>query len=139
MMKHHSGAAPSEAAESILSRSARLDDVPLRLDVAGLRRHGPTASLDLRLVNRALSGGDAFSIGDTFSRRGYYGHVDGILMIDPLAGRELDPLDDGTDVGVAEIGGGGSQLLSVSFPAPRGPKVDLLIPHFGLFRGVPVH
>jgi hypothetical protein len=24
------------------------------------------------------------------------------------------------------------------FPAPRGDKVDILVPHFGLFRNVPV-
>jgi hypothetical protein len=128
----------SQPAKPVLSRSAILDEVPLRLDVAGLRRRGRTAALDLRLVNRAPRGGDVFSIGDTFSRAGHY-DMGGVLLLDPRTGHELGALEDDVDFGFTEIAGGGSQMLSVSFPAPRGTTADVLVPHFGLFRSVPVH
>jgi hypothetical protein len=123
---------------AVLSRSATLDDVPLRLDVTGLRRRGAVAALHLRLVNRSPRGGQAFSIDDTFSREGSY-DLGGVLLVDSSSGHELAPLEDNDlDLGFTEISGGGTQALSVAFPAPHGSKVDLLVPHFGLFRGVPV-
>src|SRR3954466_12394377 len=81
-----------------LSRGAQLDDVPLRLDVAGLQRRGRIASLELRLINRAPRGGSAFSIDDTFSREGY-SDLGGVLLLDSRTGHELDPLED--DVSLA--------------------------------------
>jgi hypothetical protein len=133
----HSSAAPSGAAEPTLTRSMRLDDVPLRLDVIGFHRRGSIAALDLRLVNRAPRGGDSFDIDDTFSREGHY-DLGGVLLIDPRTGHELDPLDDDVDLAFTEVDGGATQSLRVAFPAPSGATADLLIPHFGLFRDVPV-
>jgi hypothetical protein len=127
----------SPSTKPLLSRGARLDDIPLRLDVAGFHRVGGIAALDLRLINRAPRGGDAFSIDDTFSREGY-SDLGGVLLVDSGTGREIDPLDDDVDVGSTEIAGGGSQSLRVAFPAPTGSTADVLVPHFGLFRGVPV-
>jgi hypothetical protein len=129
----------SGARAPVLSRSVTLDEVPLRLDVTGLHRRGAVAALDLRLVNRSPRGGQAFSIDDTFSREGSY-DLGGVLLVDSSSGHELAPLenDDDLDLGFTEVSGGGTQSLRVAFPAPRGSKVDLLVPHFGLFRGVPV-
>jgi hypothetical protein len=121
-----------------LSRSARLDDVPLRLDVAALHRTGGIATLDLRLTNRGPRGADAFAIDDTFSREGL-ADLRGVLMVDARTGSELDALDRDLDVDYTEIAGGGTQALRVVFPAPSGSAVDILVPHFGLFRDVPVH
>ena len=111
----------------------------MRLDVAGLRRIGRLAALDLRLINRSPYGGDAFSIDDTFSREGY-DDLDGVLVIDRHSGRELATVSDPeADTTMIDIASGGSQQLRVAFPAPSGNAVDVLVPHFGLFRNVPVH
>jgi hypothetical protein len=127
---HHS--APS------LSRGALFGDVPLRLDVASLRRRGRTAALEFRLINRAPLGGNTFDIEDTFSRAGDW-DLGGVSLLDPSTGRELAPLaGDSVDLSSVEIAPGGSQTLSVSFPAPRGQMADVLVPHFGLFQDIPV-
>ena len=124
---------------SLLSHASTLDDVPLRLDITSLSRIGSTAQLELRLTNRAPRGGDSFEVGDTFSRDGYSDDLDGVTMIDRETGRQLSPLhDDGADLYSLDVGGGGTQTLSVTYPAPKGDRVDLLVPHFGLFRDVPV-
>jgi hypothetical protein len=61
------------------------------------------------------------------------------MLVDRQTGRALEPLhDDGLDLAFTDISGGGSQTLSVAFPAPRGKTADVLVPHFGLFRDVPV-
>jgi hypothetical protein len=121
----------------ILSRSASLDDIPLRLDVAGLHRQGRTATLALRLSNRAPRGGDAFEISDTFSRDDN-ADLGGILLVDTSTGHELAALEEDIDLYSVAVAPDGSQTLSVSFPAPTGKSVDLLVPHFGLYRDVPV-
>jgi len=121
-----------------LSRSVHLDDVPLRLDVTALHRTGDVAALDLRLVNRAPRGGEAFDIDDTVSREGNY-DLGGVLLVDSGTGHELDPLEDDADLAFTQVAGGGTQSLRVAFPAPSGGAVDVLVPHFGLFRDVPVH
>jgi hypothetical protein len=128
---------PPHPPAATLSRAAQLDDVPLRLDVAGLQRRGRIASLELRLINRAPRGGSAFSIDDTFSREGY-SDLGGVLLLDSRTGHELDPLEDDVSLAFTEVSGGGTQSLTVSFPAPSGATADVLVPHFGLFRGVPV-
>ena len=110
--------------------------MPLRLDVA-LHRSGDVAALDLRLINRGPRGGDSFSIDDTFSREGS-SDLAGVLMVDTNTGHELDPLDRDLDVPYTELAAGGTQSLRLVFPAPTGSTVDLLVPHFGLFRDVPV-
>jgi hypothetical protein len=57
-------------------------------------------------------------------------------MLDQRTGRELAPLHaDELDMQIAP---GGTQAIQAVFPAPRGDKVDILVPHFGLFRNVPV-
>jgi hypothetical protein len=109
-----------------------LDEVPLRLDVAGLHRAGDTAALDLRWINRGSRGGDAFSVGDTFSREGS-SDLAGVLMVDTRTGHELDPLDRDLEVPYTELAAGGTQSLRLVFPAPSGSSVGLLVPHFGLF------
>jgi len=128
---------PPHPPAATLSRAAQLDDVPLRLDVAGLQRRGRIAALELRLINRAPRGGSAFSIDDTFSREGY-SDLGGVLLLDSRTGHELDPLENDVDLAFTEVSGGGTQSLTVSFPAPTGATADVLVPHFGLFRGVPV-
>jgi hypothetical protein len=126
------------ASKPILSHTARLGDVPLRLDVAGLHRVAGVAALDLRLANSSSAGGDAYSIDDTFSSEGSY-NTGGLLMLDQRTGREIAPLQaDATDLGAMQIAPGGTQQIRTVFPAPRGDHVDVLVPHFGLFRDVPV-
>ena len=122
----------------ILSHAARINDVPLRLDVAGVHRVAGAAALDLRLANRGASGGDAYYIEDTFSNDAGY-NASGVMMLDQKTGRESSPMAvDSVDTGV-EIAPGGTQTIRTLFPAPRGDRVDVLVPHFGLFRNVPVH
>jgi hypothetical protein len=134
------GTTTLKPAAPLLSHSATIDDVPLRLDVTGLARVGRAVALDLRLTNRAPRGGDAFEIGDSFSSDGFSDDLGGVTLIDRQTGREVPPLnDDGVDLYSLDIGGGGSQTLSVAFPAPRAASVDVLVPHFGLFRDVPIH
>src|SRR5690348_15198202 len=105
------------ASRGTLSRSVRLDDVPLRLDVEALHRSRGIATLDLRLINRGPRGAEAFSIDDTFSREGM-SDMRGVLLVDSASGRELDPLDRDLDVDFTEVAGGGTQMLRVVFPAP---------------------
>jgi hypothetical protein len=127
----------STPAKPVLSRSTRLDDVPLRLDITGLHKAGDVAALDLRLVNRAPRGGDSFDIDDTFSREGS-DDLGGVLLLDVRTGHEMEPLDDDVDLAFTQVAGGGTQSLRVAFPAPRGSTADVLVPHFGLFRGINV-
>ena len=130
---------PSTQAGPILSHATTLDEVPLKLDVIGLRRTAGIASVDLRLANRAPHGGDAFSIGDTFSADGLGYNVGGVLLLDPATGQPMTPLGaDEADLGMAEVAPGGTQTIRAVFRAPRGDKADILVPHFGLFRDVPV-
>lgn len=124
-------------AKPILSHSAQINDIPLRLDVAGVHRVAGAAAVDLRLANRGASGGDSYSIDDTFSNDGSY-DVSGVVMLDQQTGRESAPIATGDADVAAEIAPGGTQIVRTLFPAPRGDKVDVLVPHFGLFRNVPV-
>jgi hypothetical protein len=124
----------------LLSHGASIDDTPLRLDVAGLHRVGEIVALDLRLANRAPRGGDPYEIDGTFAAEGGYDDdVGGVLMLDPKTGRQTSPLGaDQVNLGMVEVAPGGTQLVRAVFPAPRGKTVDVLVPHFGLFRDVPV-
>jgi hypothetical protein len=127
----------SHHSASTLSRSVQLDEIPLRLDVIGLHRRGRTAILSLRLDNRAPRGGDAFEIDDTFSREDD-ADLGGILLVDTSTGHELGALEEDINLYSVAVAPDGSQALIVSFPAPTGMSVDLLVPHFGLYRDVPV-
>jgi hypothetical protein len=122
----------------ILSHTASVNDVPLRLDVGRMHRVGRVASLDLRLANRGPSGSDALSIDDMFSADSSY-DIGGVLMLDPQTGLPIPARDaDSVDLGLVDLAPGGTQLIRAVFPAPRGETVDVLVPHFGLFRDVPV-
>ena len=126
------------ARRAILSRSAHIQDIPLRLDVSVAHRQGRLAALDFRLINHAPIGTDAFEVDDAFSRDGSY-DMSGIVVLDRHAGNQLTTLPDpNTDTSMTQIGSGGSQNLRIAFPAPSGKAVDVLVPHFGLFRDVPV-
>jgi hypothetical protein len=124
----------------LLSHSASIGDTPLRLDVAGLHRVGDIVALDLRLENRAPRGDDPYEIDDTFAVEGSYDYdVGGVLMLDPKTGRQTSPIGaDQVDLGMVEVAPGGTQLVRAVFRAPRGRTADVLVPHFGLFRDVPV-
>jgi hypothetical protein len=127
------------ATHAALSHTTRLDDTPLRLDVEALHRVGQVAAVDLRLANRARAGTDQFSIDDTFSADGYSADVGGILLLDSRTGQPLTPLGaDEADLGMTEIAPGGTQMIRAAFRAPRGDTADVFVPHFGLFRDVPV-
>lgn len=127
----------SQTARPILSHTARINDVPLRLDVAGVQRVGGAAAVDLRLANRGPSGGDSYSIDDTFSNDDGY-DASGVVMLDQKTGRESSPMAAGDLNTAVEIAPGGTQRIRAIFPAPRGDAVDVVVPHFGLFRNVPV-
>lgn len=131
------GGSPSSTSKPILSHTARVDDVPLRLDVTGVRRVAGGAAVDLRLANRSASGGDDYWIEDTFSSDGSY-DVSGVVMLDQKTGRESAPMRaDDVDLDM-QIAPGGTQTVRTVFPPPHGERVDVLVPHFGLFRNVPV-
>jgi hypothetical protein len=126
-----------QTTKPILSHTTRINDVPLRLDVAAVHRVAGAAAVDLRLANRGTAGGGTYSIDDTFSDDGSY-DTSGVALLDQRTGRQSAPLAAGdVDVGV-EIAPGGTQTIRTVFPAPRGDKVGVLVPHFGLFRNVPV-
>jgi hypothetical protein len=127
----------TQTTKPTLSHTTRINDVSLRLDVAAVHRVAGAAAVDLRLANRGTAGGDTYSIDDTFSDDGSY-DTSGVALLDQRTGRQSAPLAAGdVDVGV-EIAPGGTQTIRTVFPAPRGDKVDVLVPHFGLFRNVPV-
>ncbi len=122
----------------VLSHTTRLDDTPLRLDIEGLHRVGQVAAVDLRLANRADAGTDTFSIDDTFSADGYSADVGGILLLDSRTGQPLTALGAGEADLTTELAPGGTQMIRAAFRAPRGDRADVFVPHFGLFRDVPV-
>jgi len=66
--------------------------------------------------------------------------VGGVLMLDPNTGLQTTPLAaDSVNLGMMDIEPGGTQLIRAVFPAPEGKTADILVPHFGVFRNVPVH
>src|SRR4051812_9229697 len=78
----------ADRAQPVLSRASRIDGVPLRLDVADLRRRGPTVTLDLRLRSNAPHGGADYYIGHDYSTW-TGGDLDAISLIDAVTGRRL--------------------------------------------------
>jgi hypothetical protein len=109
------------------------------LDIADLRRRGRTVTLDLRLRSNAPHGAPEHVIGADFAS-----HADGDLsavsLVDPVTGARLHPLTDeaAQDLFDEVLTPGGTKVLTVSFPAPRGKSADVIVPHFGSFRDVPV-
>lgn len=137
-------AAPTDTVT--LSRTARVDGVALRMDVALLRRAGGTATLDLRLVNGAEPGGASFDVGDHFDDDGWEDSVSGIYLIDSATGQKIRPRFDGhscvctrngSDI---ELPPGATTMLTATFPAPSPgtASADVVVPHFGAFRDVPL-
>lgn len=130
-----------------LSRAARVDGVPLRMDVALLRRVGNTATLDLRLRNNAAHGGPTFVLGTYFDDEDWWEDVSGIYLMDPATGHRLPVRTDIDDECLCTrntddiaIRPGGTAMLTATFPAPsRGASTaDVIVPHFGAFRDVPL-
>lgn len=127
-----------------LSRTARIDDVPLRMDIALLRRAGRTVTLDLQLRSTAARGADAFPVEGAFGRDRFAYDLGGVYLLDPATGARLPVRRDrgcvcSTTDGV-ELAPGGSTILSASFPAPspEAKALDVVVPHFGAFRDVPL-
>jgi hypothetical protein len=137
---------PSPPSSVTLSRAARVDDVPLRMDIALLRRAGRVATLDLRLRSMAPHGGMTYLVGSAFAATIAAGYVDGIYLMDPTTGGKLSPIFRGgtcvctTNGYDLEIAPGGTAMLTASFPAPSpaAHTADVIVPHFGAFRDVPL-
>lgn len=130
-----------------LSRAARIDGVALRMDVALLRRAGRTATLDLRLRSNAPHGGPTFTVGDRFADyEGGPENLSGVYLMDPMTGRRLRARDYSGecvctgDGGTIRLQPGGTTMLTATFPAPslRARSADVVVPHFGAFRDVPL-
>ena len=130
-----------------LSRASRVAGVPLRMDIALARRTGRTVTLDLRLRSTAAHGGPAFGVNWQFSADQSEEDVSGVYLVDPTTGRKLSPRRDAhgtcicTDDGYSiEVAPGGTTMLTASFPGPSplAHAVDVVVPHFGAFRDVPL-
>jgi hypothetical protein len=95
----------------------------------------------MRLRSNAPRGHDDYLIGAAFSATAN-GDFSAMSLIDPVTGARLRPAawDPDTDPDLFDevLTPGGTKTLSVSFPAPRGRTADVLVPHFGSFRDVPV-
>lgn len=127
-----------------LSRTARIGEVPLRLDIALLRRAGRTVTLDLALRSTAARGSEAFAIEGAFGATPFRYDLSGVYLLDPATGARLPVRRDRGCVCSAtdgvDVAPGGSTILSASFPAPspEADALDVVVPHFGAFRDVPL-
>jgi hypothetical protein len=87
-----------------------------------------------------LTGSGWWSIADTFSADSD-GDLSAVALIDPVTGQRLHPLHDDAEPDLSEetMTPGGTKVLTATFPAPNGDTADVLVPHFGSFRDVPIH
>jgi hypothetical protein len=138
---------PSPPSSVTLSRAARILGVPLRMDIALLRRAGRVVTLDLRLRSLAAHGERYYEIGSDFAKDCCADDsLSGVYLMDPTTGAKLNPLvRDHQCVCTQQadwitIAPGGTAMLTASFPAPSpaAHTADVIVPHFGAFRDVPL-
>lgn len=138
-------APPAPAPPTELARTVRVHDVPLRIEVARLRRSGRAVTLDLRVRSLTPSGGPRFWFGRAFSAH-WRTYADGFTLTDPITGRTLRVRDDAdgdcecSSTYNVSLAPGGQTVLSATFPAPSplARTIDVVVPHFGAFRDVPL-
>jgi hypothetical protein len=147
-------AAPEKA---IASRDGSMDNKPVKLEITELKRSGATTALTFRLT--ATKSDDSAQVAQTFddgidqkiknSPNQFAGGstLDGISLIDSknrkryLVGRDETGacVCDG-DLSTAFANSDAPVLLSATYaaPPPDVRAVDVVIPHFGTFKDVPI-
>jgi hypothetical protein len=125
----------------------------LRLEVFTLERTGRTVQANWRLTVVTAQGDDRLQVGDLFSdgdgrAADFAGDAaDGVVLIDPKGARAHLTASDGQgrcvcarDLVSSVIPVGGSALLNATYAAPADDvtAMDVVVPRFGTFSGVPV-
>lgn len=142
--------------EALASRESTVDGLPVRLDIVELARTGETAALTLQLTLVGGGASDSAQVAQTFDDglsditggRGQDAFtLDGVSLIDAdNAQRYLVARDSG---GVCVCDGNlagkfvepdAPLTLSATFGAPPEDveAVDVVVPSFGTFKGVPI-
>jgi hypothetical protein len=152
-----SGKVQATPEKAIASRDASMDHKPVKLEIIELKRSGATTALTFRLT--ATNSDDSAQVAQTFddgidqkiksATNQFAGGstVDGISLIDTknrkryLVGRD----EDGacvcdTELSSAFANSDAPLLLSATYAAPPQDvrAVDVVIPHFGTFKDVPI-
>ena len=143
------------AAAPLATRSGSIDNEAITLSIVSLKRSGSTVQLTFSLSTKESDRAqvaDAFDDG-LFEKINSPGatsisggdSLDGIYLIDStnrkkyLVGRDSNNacLCD-SDLGNGFVGSGAPLLLSATFGAPPVNSVDVFVPHYGTFAGVPI-
>lgn len=148
--------APAAPEGGVVSAEGTIDDGLAKLTVNELRRSGPTVLLNVTLeatgpdteasrqIGSVLSDGDFGDLTDGGSQDG--DTFDGPYLVDPEGRKKyLVALDASgrcvcsNDLSGAFADSGPVKLsATLSAPPPEVKQVDLTIPRFGTFRGVPI-
>lgn len=140
----------------VVSAEGTIDDGLAKLTVTELRRSGPTVLLNATLepagsdteasrqIGSTLSDGEFGDLADGGSQSGYT--FDGPYLVDPEGRKKYLVALDATgncvcsnDLSGAFADSGPVKLTAtLSAPPPTVKRVDLTIPRFGTFRGVPI-
>lgn len=149
-------ASRGEPTAVLASREATLDEGLVRLTVTDLRRRGPTVVLNVRLqaagadrdasrtVGDSLGDGRLDELADGATQK--FETFDGPFLVDPGGRRKyLVALDASgacvcsNDLGAVAVEDGPVVLQAVLSAPPSGVQtVDLTVPRFGTFPGVPL-
>jgi hypothetical protein len=152
-----SGDTREAPAEPLAERDGSVDQKPVKLEILELKRSGETVALTFRLV--AIGDTSGAQVASTFDDGIFQkldgttdttagaGSLDGISLIDAtnrkrhLVGRD----EDGACVCDRDLSNGfvsadAPLLLSATFAAPPDDieAMDVVVPHFGTFKDVPV-
>jgi hypothetical protein len=144
-------------AQPVATATSAVDHQPARLDVMSFKRSGDVAELTLRLTNLAKPGGTvpsaAIQVAQNFDDGllGANGNdpdsVDGIFLVDGINRKKYLVARDSAGQCACDgnLGGdfvqpGQSGTLSATFPAPPPDvkEIDIHVPKFGTFKGVPI-
>lgn len=150
--------AAAEPGPALARRDGQINDEPVTLEIAELRRSGGTVALSFRLSMPAgpAEGDTGPDIEDTFddgvgqydaARGNDENSVDGVSLIDSknrkrhLVGRDATGtcVCDG-NLYVESVSPGSPMVLSATFaaPPPDVEAMDVVIPRYGTFKDVPV-
>jgi hypothetical protein len=139
----------------IASRSGKIDDDDVKLEITHLERSGQTVSLSFRLTAETVFApdvGNTFDDGETepIDNSGSEENgssVDGVYLLDRAHAQKYlvarDP--DGRcicDVGIEDTDVSQEHPITLSAtygaPPPAVTAVDVVVPHFGTFANVPL-
>jgi hypothetical protein len=151
------GKVQTTPAKAIASRDGSMDQKPVKLEIVELKRSGGTTALNIRLTTTSTDG--TAQVASTFDDGIFEklknssdptagaDSLDGISLIDTknrkryLVGRDADGrcVCDG-DLGNGFVSSNGPLVLSATYAAPPADvqTMDVVIPHFGTFKDVPI-